>query len=44
MAEISNISKVYEELKILESQVKKELAEQSSIRGGAIDGFEPTGF
>lgn len=41
IAEISNLSKVHEELKILESMVKKELNETSSIRGGAIDGFQP---
>jgi hypothetical protein len=28
-------------LKILESAVKKELAEESSLRGGAVDGFLP---
>ena len=39
MAEISNLSKVYDELKALESQVKKELAEKSTLRGGATDGF-----
>jgi len=44
MTEVSNISKVNEELQILESQVKKEIAEQSSIRGGAEDGFIPQGF
>lgn len=44
MTEVSNISKVHEELKILESQVKKELSEISSIRGGATDGFIPQGF
>ena len=41
IAEISNLSKVHEELKILESMVKKELNETSSIRGGAVDGFQP---
>ena len=41
MAEISNLSKVHEELKILEGQVKKELAETSTIRGGVTDGFIP---
>ena len=41
MAEISNLSKVYDELKALESQVKKELAEKSTLRGGATDGFVP---
>ena len=41
MAEISNLSKVHEELKILEGQVKKELAETSTIGGGVTDGFIP---
>lgn len=44
MAEISNLSKVNEELKILESQCKKDLAESSQLRGGVSDGFIPTGF
>lgn len=41
MAEISSLSKVHEELKTLESMVKKDLTEVSTIRGGAIEGFEP---
>lgn len=41
IAEVSSLSKVYEELKILEGQVKKELAESSSIRGGAVEGYTP---
>lgn len=41
MAEIASLSKVQDELVILESQVKKELAEVSTIRGGAVDGFTP---
>lgn len=41
ITEISSLSKVHEELKILESQVKKELGEQSSIRAGAVDGYLP---
>lgn len=41
MTEISNLHKVHEELLILESQVKKEIAETSSIRAGAIEGFMP---
>lgn len=41
MAEISSLSKVHEELKILEGQVKKEIEETSSIRAGAVDGFLP---
>lgn len=40
--EISNIHKVHEELVILESQVKKELAESSTLRAGARDGYHPT--
>lgn len=42
IAEISSLSKVHEELKILEAQVKKELSEQSSIRGGARNGYRPS--
>ena len=41
MAEISNLHKVHEELIILESAVKKEISEQTSIRGGAVDGYQP---
>lgn len=41
ISEISNLHKVHEELQILESNVKKEIAETSSIRGGAVDGFLP---
>lgn len=41
MAEISNLHKVHEELVILDSQVKKELSETSSIRAGAEDGYTP---
>ena len=41
MAEISNLDKVHQELLILEGQVKKEIAETSSIRGGAVDGYIP---
>ena len=41
IAEISSLSKVHEELKILEGQVKKEMMETSSIRGGDTDGFLP---
>ena len=44
MTEISNLSKVNEELKILESQCKKDLAESSQLRGGVSDGFIPAGF
>ena len=41
MAEISSLSKVQEELQILEGMVKKEIAETSNIRGGYESGFEP---
>ena len=41
IAEISSLSKVHEELKILEGEVKKEFTEQSSIRGGARNGYRP---
>lgn len=41
MTEIASLSKVQDELSTLESQVKKELAEVSTIRGGAVDGFLP---
>lgn len=41
ISEISSLSKVHEELKILEGQVKKEMTETTSIRGGATDGFLP---
>lgn len=41
MAEISSLSKVNDELKTLEGQVKKEIAETSSIRAGATEGFLP---
>ena len=42
MKEMSQISKVNDELKILEQQVQKEQQEASAIRAGAIDGFLPT--
>ena len=41
MSEISKLHEVHEELMILDAAVKKELSEQSSIRGGAVDGFLP---
>ena len=41
ISEISSLSKVNEELKILEGQVKKEISEQSTIRAGASEGFMP---
>ena len=41
MAEISKLHEVHEELMILESAVKTEISGQSSLRGGAVDGFLP---
>lgn len=41
ISEISNLSKVHEELKVLESMVKQDLTQVTNIRGGAIEGFEP---
>lgn len=41
MQELSQLGKVHDELKDLESRVKKETAEQSTIRGGAVEGYEP---
>lgn len=41
MKEMAMLSKIHEELVTLEDQVKKELTEQSTVRGGAIDGFDP---
>ena len=42
MAEISSLSKVHDELVALEGMVKKELSEQSTVRGGAVDGYQPS--
>lgn len=44
MAEVSNLDKVYDELKILEGRVKKEMEEESQLRGGATQGYTPKGF
>lgn len=41
IAEISNMSKVLDELKTLESIAKREMQEQSQIRGNATEGFLP---
>ena len=43
-AEIQNLPKVLDELKSVEQQVKKEMEEQSQLRGGAVEGFTPIGF
>ena len=39
--EMENASKQIETLKMIESLVKKEMAQQSTIRGGAVEGFMP---
>lgn len=39
--QISNLSKVHEQLVILEGSVKKEISETTTIRGGAVEGFIP---
>ena len=41
MGELSQLGKIHDELKDLENRVKKETVEQSTIRGGAIEGYEP---
>jgi len=41
IAEISNMSKVLDELKTLEGIAKREMQEQSQIRGNATEGFLP---
>ena len=42
--ELTNLPKLLDELKTVEQLVKKEMEEQSQLRGGAIEGFTPTGF
>lgn len=44
MKEMANLHKVHEELVTLEAEVKKELTEQSNIRAGAVEGFDPGDF
>ena len=41
MKEMAQLHKVHEELITLENEVKKELTEQSTNRGGGEDGFDP---
>lgn len=41
IAEISSLTKVLEELKALEAQVKSEITERSTVRAGAIVGYTP---
>lgn len=40
MKEVSMLNKVHQELVDLENRVKKEMAEQSQIRAGAVEGYE----
>lgn len=40
MKEITMLNRVHQELIDLENRVKKEMAEQSQIRAGAVEGFE----
>jgi hypothetical protein len=44
MKEVGMLNKVHEELIALENRVKKELAEKSTVRAGAIEDFDPGDF
>lgn len=44
MKEMGQLSKVHDELIALENKVKKELAEKSTLRAGAIEDFDPGDF
>ena len=44
MEEVGMLNKVHEELVVLENRVKKELAEKSTLRAGAIEDFDPGDF
>ena len=44
MTEISSLSKVHDELQTLESVVKKDLIETSSLRGNVVRAFDPGEF
>ena len=44
MKEVSNLTKVHQELVDLENAVKKELTEQSTLRAGAVEDFDPGNF
>lgn len=44
MKEVGMLNKVHEELIALENRVKKELAEKSTLRAGAIEDFDPGDF
>lgn len=43
-AEVSNLSKVNDELNALEKQVKSEIQESSNIRADAVDGYLPYNY
>lgn len=44
MKEMGMLNKVHEELIDLENRVKKELAEKSTLRAGAVEDFDPGDF
>ena len=44
MKEVGMLNKVHEELITLENRVKKELAEKSTLRAGAMEDFDPGDF
>ena len=44
MEEVGQLGKVHDELIELENKVKKELAEKSTLRAGAIEDFDPGDF
>lgn len=44
MSEVTQMSKVLDELKVLEDQAKKEMQESTQIRAGAVEGDIPDGF
>lgn len=44
MKEVGMLNKVHEELVTLENRVKKELTEKSTLRGGAVEDFDPGDF
>lgn len=44
MKEVAMLNKVHEELIVLENRVKKELAEKSTLRAGAVEDFDPGDF
>ena len=44
MAEVTQLSKVIDELQTLEDHVKKSITAQSELRAGATEGFIPKGL